>query len=207
MLKKVLLPILSLVLTAGVLAGCTPKAVSLWCYGLGEGAEFLLEYSVSQNSYDGQNRTFTVKDAEVFAEYLQSAEGFAGICDLADEEGDAYLFISGGNGYFCTERVASENSYKLTPCSMMIERESGTVIFAYPPTADPFTFAEGNTIATVRDWAYFTEFYSQISGVQVDNTLHTITMDCYRNYAESAVGTVELTYADGTLTYTVSENE
>lgn len=207
MLKKVLLPVLSLVLAAGLIAGCTPKAVSLWCYGLGEGAEFSLEYSVSQNSYDGQNRTFIVKDTEAFAEYLQSAEGFAGICDLADEEGEAYLFISDGNGYFCTERVASENSYKLTPCSMMIESGSGTVIFAYPPAADSFAFEQDNTIATLRDWAYFAEFYSQISGVQVDNALHTVTMDCYRNYAESAIGTVELTYANGALTYTIFENE
>ncbi|MGM9646474.1 MAG: hypothetical protein ACI3XS_07280 [Eubacteriales bacterium] len=205
-MKKTILT-LSLAVAICLLAGCTPKAESLWCSGLGEGASFSLEYSVSQNSFDGQSRSFTVKDKEAFESYLQSVEEYAGTYALADAEGEACLFLGGGNGYFCTEVDYRENAYKLTPCALMTEDENGTVIFAYPPTADSIVVLENNTFTTLRDWAYFSDFYSLIAGTETDDDLQTIVTDCYTNYGFKATGKVTLTFTEGTFVYSVSENE
>lgn len=202
MSKKILLPIVSLLLATGVLAGCTPNTVSLWCYGLGEGS-FALEYAATNSSYDGLNCNFTVKDEEDFIDYLQSAEGYAGTYPLADAEGEAYLFISGGSGYYCTKSGTSENRYKLTPCLAAYYDDNVSIMFAYPPAEEPLI--EDGSIVTIRDWEYFSEFYSLLPGVQVDDVKQTIVLYYYTDVTYPANGTVTLTYTDGAFTYTVTE--
>ncbi len=201
MSKKILLSAASLLLAAGVLAGCTPNTVSLWCRGLGE-QTFALEYAATNSSYDGLNCNFTVKDEEDFIEYLQTVEGYAGTYPLADAEGEAYLFISGGSGYYCTKSGTTENRYKLTPCLAAFYDDNGVSgMFAYPPAEDPFI---DDGIVTIRDWEYFSEFYSLL-GVQVDEAARTVVLDYYTDVTYPAEGTVTLTYTDGTFTCTVTE--
>lgn len=206
MSKKVLLPAISLLLAAGIFAGCSPKIVSLWCYGLGEDSNFSIEYAATNSSYDGLNCTFTVRDEEDFIDYLHTVDDFVGTYPLADGEGAAYLFISGGNGYYCTRADSGEKRYRLAPCCVMLHDGDGDrdIIFAYPPVGEPHIYA--GTIATIRDWQYFADFYSQFSGVQVDEATQTISMSYYTDFAYLAGGTVTLTYTDGAFTCTVMES-
>lgn len=206
MSKKVLPVFFSFTLAAGIFAGCTPNTLALWCSGLGEGAAFSLEYAAANTAYDGQSRTFTIKDDEDFAAYVQSVEEFVGTYPLADGEGEAYVFESGGQTYYCTKTGSGENSYySLASCSIIIYTDDLYAIFAYPPAGH--NCLSDDSIATIRDWSYFAQFYISVAGAQVDEATQTIELACYSYYGEEATGSICLTYADGALSYAIYEHE
>lgn len=206
-MKKILSLLAALLFAAGLLAGCTPRAITLWCAGLGEGERFSLEYPAANHSYDGQNCSFVVRDREDFSAFLCASEGYAGMCGLADGTGEAFLFFRGENGYFCAESGTAENAYRLTPCALMAETEEELLVFAYPPADEPYVFAEGHTFAVSRGWDHFADFYVHIPGAAVDAVAQTVTTACYRGFGEAASGTVTLAYAEGEISYVFSGHE
>lgn len=199
--QKLFLPIAAF--AACILGGCTPKATSLWCYGIDGNMRFAIEYAVVGNSsYDGEKTTFQIKDEERFKEYLSAADGFEGTINWSDVDGEAYLFLQNGEAFYCGRKDNSR--YALAPCVFTVFSDDRTAVFVYPPTMENYLF-DSDAIATVRDWSYFSDFYRNITGIEVNEESQTVTADYYEEIGASVTGTVVLTYSDGMLSFTLSE--
>ena len=187
----------ALVLAAGVLGGCTPKATLLWCYGLGGTSQFEIQYAVLNNTYDGAARTFSVKDEEKFTSYLQTAENYVKKVGWSDGDGEAYLFVQNGKAFYCGAKNGAR--YTLAPSALtLVGEDDETAIFVYPPTIDNYVFyAENETFAVTQDWSYFSDFYKNLTDTEVDAQNKTVTASYYRDLLSPATGTVVLTYSEG----------
>lgn len=201
--QKLFLRAAALALTACIFSACTPKATSLWCYGIS--ARFEIEYAVVGNSsYDGEATTFQIKDEERFKEYLISAEGFEKTINWSDGDGEAYLFLQNGEAYYCG--VKNNSRYTLAPCVFTVYSDDRTAVFVYPPTIDNHRFrSDGNSIAAVRSWSYFSDFYQAAAGTEVNEEEQTVTAPYYDGIRGSVTGTAVLTYSDGSVTFALSE--
>ena len=59
--KRVFLGVLvMLTIVSSIVCGCTPKAKTIWCDGLG-GNKFQIQFSVANSSYNGDWASFSVK--------------------------------------------------------------------------------------------------------------------------------------------------
>lgn len=184
-------------------AGCTPSPDSLWVFGLGKDEQFSLSYPVSDNSFDGYQRTFSVKDTEAFVAALEEDTGFLCATETADEGKAAYLFESGGCLYYCTAYGSSETMFVLSPCAMTLyDADWNSVLIPYPPTSTGYAVCTDTfSLETVQDWSYFSEFYGLLEGAAVDGETKTVLLPTYSGTASAASGSGTLTWTESTVLF------
>lgn len=196
MFKKLLLPIASLLLAAGVLAGCTPKATSIWCPGLGENSGFSFDYVVIDSVFDGWTRIFSVKNTEYFEEFLTRLDDYAGTIQKADSSDSAFIFLSNGQKFYC---AATGDGYVLSPCALCVYQNGAKYDLPFPPATDNYIQGDDTSIEIVQPWDYFVAFYQEYSNVTIIGESKQIITDLYS--ADEIVGKAILTYTDGEMTY------
>ncbi|MCD7729241.1 MAG: hypothetical protein LUI60_04945 [Clostridia bacterium] len=179
-----------------ILCACTPKPVTLWCGSSLSDAHFSFEYSAANSTYDGQNRSFSVKDEEDFGEFLTSLDEYNGMIQFADNsERQAYSFLSDGDVFVCYS-TNDEGGYTLRSSIFTIDGYD----FYYPPTERNFDYSvsldysgvNSYITTTVQDWDYFKNYYSNIQCAVVIDETKTVT---FQN--------VTLTVDDGQVYWTI----
>ena len=185
----------------GILCGCTPKATSVWCSGLGENSVFSFDYAVIDSAFDGWTRTFSVKNTEDFEAFLIGLDDYVGTIQKADSSDSAFIFSSNGQKYYC---AASDDGYKLSACAFIVYEGETAYYFPFPPAALSYklSYKESNDIliGTIQPWDYFVAFYQGYSDVTITRDDMQIITDLYFGSGDIA-GKVVLTYVDGNIRY------
>ena len=196
---------LAVIMCACTICGCTPKAKTIWCDGLG-GDKFQIEFSVANSSYNGDWASFSVKDEEAFSEYLKSNSEFQGMTQMSDAEEEVYLFRHNGQNYFC-QKAGSDGRYTLSACRF--EDNAENVCFAFPPVSfDSYLYEGEKEIPIIRSWDYFASYYSALGNdVTVNGEEKTISLKVYQKGYDTTCGTVLLQFKDGTISYQITLDE
>ena len=203
MKKKICVCAAVVAAVTGILCGCTPKSVSLWCECLGE--QFSFEYSAYDVTYDGTSRKFSVKDSEDFEEYLQSLEQYEGMSVTADTGSDAFVFLQEGVKFAC---VKDGDGYSLSGCLLEFSHIELTCVFAYPPMTDTYVLEENMAqTETEQTWDYFKEFYEDVADASVDDEAKQVTVTIWLKSHDASLGTALVTYEDGTVSRTLEWDE
>jgi hypothetical protein len=112
----------------------------------------------------------------------------------ADGEEETWLFIQNGQGFYCGK---TESAYLLTLSAVSLGEE----MFAFPPMKNTDV---GDSIEINYTWEEFSDFFRSIDGATVSDGFVTTTL--YGGIGAEAIGIASLTYRDGTVQVSVSQN-
>lgn len=192
-----------ILLMTSFICGCTPKAKTIYCQGLG-GEVFEIKYSIVNSAYDGVMQAFSVKDTEAFTNYLINRDDYKGKMEMADSKQEVFLFEKNSQMFFCVNVEGSH--YKLSACRYVNYDSTDGIsyLFAFPPIDFMSYRYNADTpmnIETIQDWAYFSEFYQSVDGCTIDELNHTVELPLYCLSSVDSLGKAFLEYTEGGISY------
>ena len=201
MKRKITLGVI-LLLMVSFICGCTPKAKTIFCQGLG-GQLFEIKYSVANNTYDGVTRSFSVKDTDTFIKYLTNRSDYESKMEMVDTEQEVFIFEKNSQKFFCLNE--GNDNFKLSACWYLTDTDDyGICLFAFPPISFMlyrYDIESPMIINTEQSWEYFADFYETIENSVIDPINHTIEIELYQISSKNSFGKVLLEFKGKSISY------
>ncbi len=181
-MKKIIILCILIFTNIFCLTSCSPKANSLWCFSITKDNHFSFDYVAGEDTFDGQNRTFVVKDETKFVDFLVDLDDFDTKIEENEYMNESYIFLHDNEKYSCSK--IDENKFELSCSSIHISDNNLNDICTIPflPLKKKYVYLENHKINIKLNWDKLKEFYQGYDNITIFEEERIIEVPSYSKY-------------------------
>lgn len=201
-MKKIIKLITAFVFCLFFLSSCkTTKYDSIWCFNIDGTKRFSFDYTIEQNIFNGEARTFEVENKTNFINYITNLPTYTTKFEQPQVNNNTYIFLQDGEKYACSK--IEKNTFKLCCCTMTIYDFEANTHYTFPfvPSNTDYVSEKSGSIKINMSWESCKDFFQNLNDVIIDNTNSTIYVPMYENNVSK--DKIILTYDDNSISYNI----
>lgn len=197
-MKKNLKFIILIITNLIILTSCAPKAHTVWCTSLTKDKVFSFDYVVGDETFDGTNRIFNVKNESDFTKFLTNLDEYVTKIEKNEYINESYIFLKDNEKYVCSK--ISDNKYELSPCLYRVYAKDSNDVY-YIPFIPLINNQNSDKIYIGLCWDDLKKFYEGYENIYLNDDERSLEVPLYSQNKQ--IKTIKLKYNDTYITYEI----
>ena len=198
-MRKILKFIILILTNLIILTSCSPKAHTVWCFSLTKDKMFSFGYVVGDETFDGTDRIFNVKDESDFTLFLTNLDEYVTKIEKNEYIDESYIFLKDNEKYVCSK--ISDNKYKLSPCLYRLYTNDSKEVYYIPFIPLKNSNQNYDKIYIGFCWDDLKKFYEDYENIYLNDDEKSLEVPLYSQNKQ--IKTIKLKYYDTYITYEV----